>query len=273
MDTIAPYQTTSTVSLSSLTPFGTLGNLPPEIRSMIYENLFVRGSVALTRASRALYAESKGSLNKYGACRVRVQQVCGRVDGYYITRYTQDLRLDLIPSHVKTLALTLHLERICYPAARTYHEVDELGDLFSRIVDRLAKPLRCHLTLDFDDLYKKRLDPAKIYRRFDALEVLRRFQAVTVEVSHGRWYNRDRSRALHESHAYYYDSMFAKIKAILAPKDSSDPVPKIAVFRTIRYVTADGWVKYLEDKEEDERIAFQLPERKERLDNDVCYCP
>lgn len=244
---------------------------------MIYENLFVFGNVALTRASKALHADTEQSLRKHGACRVRVQQVCTRVNDNYVTRYAQDFRLDSIPSYVPLMALTLHFEQICYPAARVYHEVDELEKLLSNVVDRLAKPQSCHLTFDFEEIemkYGEYLNPMKIPRRYDALKVLRRFQAVTVEVSHGRWYNRDRSIAwLHEKHGNDYDAMIAKFKDKLAPKDSLDPGPQITVFRTIRYVTADGWVKYLEDEEEDECIAFKLPERSERMGHDVRYCP
>ena len=273
MDTAAPNRTISAVNSESPTAFGTLGKLPLEIRSMIYGTLFVLGSIALTRASKALYADTKQSLNKHGACRVRVQQVCGRVNGFYVLRYAQDLQLNSIPRHVPTLALTLHFERICCPAARVYHEVDHLEELFGNVVDRLAKPQRCHLTLDFEDLEPKRMDPIIVRRRFDALKVLRRFQAVTVEVSYGRWINRNWSQIWLKDHIKDYNPMFAKIKDMLTPNDPLDPGPNVTIFRTIRYVAEDGWVKYLEDKEEDERIAFKLPETSDRLHHDVCYCP
>ena len=129
MDTKAPKRTISTVDSRNPTPFGLLGKLPLELRCMIYKTLFVLGSIALTRASKDLYADTKPFLYKYGACRVRVQQVCDRDNrANYVFRYGQDFQLDSIPSYVPTLALTLHLERICYPAARVYHVVDELGD-------------------------------------------------------------------------------------------------------------------------------------------------
>ena len=232
------------------------------------------GSIALTRTSKDLYADTKPLLNKYGACRVRVQQVCDRDNrGYYVLRYGQDFQLDSIPSHVPTLALTLHLERICYPAARVYHVVGELGDLFRNIVDRLEKPLRCHLTLDFDDLKVNSLYPSTVPRRYEAMKVLQSYQAVTVELSHGRWYYRNRARACYEEHARDYEAMFAKIKRMLTPNDVLDPRPKVTVFRTIRYHAEDDWVKYLEDKEEDECVAFKLPACKDRLSHDVRYCP
>ena len=241
---------------------------------MIYEPLFVLGSIALTRASKDLYADTKPILNKHGACRVRVQQVCDRDNrANYVFRCGQDFRLTSIPSHVPTLALTLHLQKICYPAARVYHVVDELGDLFSNIVNRLEKPQHCHLTFDFQDFKYEYTDPVTILRRFEALKILREFRAVTVEISHGRWYTRQWSRVWHEKHAKGYEAIFAKIKDMLTPNDALNRRPKVIVFRTIRYHTKDGWMKYLEDKEEDECVAFKMPAYRDRLSHDVRYCP
>ena len=57
-------------------PFGSFGILPKEIRELIYVPVFAAGSVALTRASKAFYEDTKRALYVHGVYRVPVTYTC-----------------------------------------------------------------------------------------------------------------------------------------------------------------------------------------------------
>ena len=60
-------------SLPNSQSYGSFSVLPKEIREMIYSSVLATGSVALTRASKALHSDTKRALYRHGIFRVHIE--------------------------------------------------------------------------------------------------------------------------------------------------------------------------------------------------------
>ena len=213
---------------SGPSPFGTFGNLPLEVRYMIYEPIFAAGSVDITRASKALYEDTKESLGDHGVCRVTV--VPDSKHGHKVFA-----QLPTVPSHVRNLLF--HIVRRHIPFYPLEMEFYELEDLFQQATGHLKKPKNLQLIFEIweHDLYV-----------IDSMFVLPNFQAVKVEIEsqHHVYLRNTLCKAVTLRRALRIAN---HVKDVLAPQDESEEAPKLTVLCNLRCVTPEEWQQYLKN--------------------------
>ena len=225
------YEHTPETMPSGPSPFGTFGNVPLELRHMIYEPLFAAGSVDLTRASKALYEDTKESLGSHGVCRVTVVQ--DSEPGHRVFA-----QLSTIPSNVQNLLFNMiGPANVSYPLGT---EFCDFRDLFQRATGHLKKPKNLQLIFEIWDH-----DTWFLYNA-DPMGVLPKFQTVNVEtdsqdpayMSNWLYGSATLERAL---------NIASRMKEVFAPQDDPEEAPKLTVRCDLRCVTPEEWKKYLEN--------------------------
>ena len=180
-------------------PLGDFAQLPQEVRELIFAPVFAHGSVALTRASKALHESTKRSLYRYGVYRIHIKSKITTwnngwfEEGWEFESEAQGIvPYDLIAKvqnlEIRTTVTYTLLYDISPPLTRDDIDASLNNDRCGKIIGRLAAAMdnakHCHIhltrqTLNFIWTEKTR-----------GLWSLAEFESVTVELTdnyHQRW--------------------------------------------------------------------------------------
>jgi hypothetical protein len=124
--------------------------------------------------------------------------------------------------------------------------------------------MSCHLIIELPGIKE-----IKNQRWVYSLTPLRKFKAVNLGVESGVVRNRNVALELHHYHSAsrYYHYMVGLIQNYVYYTDR----PCQLTGHTIWYVSSDGWVKGLKDREEDERIDYRYPRLGTQFPGGVAY--
>ena len=247
-------------SAPSPTPLGTLSVLPYELRCMIYKPLFQAESTTLTRVSKTFAADTKESLKKHFKFHTTIQP--NRVYDQFVSDLGSrpiPADLDQITIHV-LLGLTAFVER----------GEHSLRDLLRQVVDRAKQHKHCHISIELIGV-----KVIWVFRWAYALVPLRKFRVITVEVVHGVLRDRDTALGIHRRYHVrntYYEKIAACIQRVLGPQAGCREGKELTmVEHTIQYITSEGWVKALKDREEDEGVDHRFPRLGEEFPGGISY--
>lgn len=180
-------------------PLGDFAQLPQEVRELIYAPVFAGGSVALTRASKALHESTKRSLYRYGVYRIHIKSKIiiwdnGWFDeGWEFGSEAQGIvPYDLIAKvqnvEIRTTVPYTLLDDISPPLTRDEIAASLNNDRCGKIIGRLAAAMdsakHCHIQLT------RRALKHIWNERMRGLWSLAEFESVTVQLTddyHQRW--------------------------------------------------------------------------------------
>ena len=188
---------------------------------MIYAIVFAAGSTALARTSKALQAETRDALHRYGVYRVHISSNPENWPGSSLDR-----------NYLKNVQ-NVHL-RITPPLGFPFDwfnlnaEVELVGGplkTLNRLVEAIEKPKTCHLQL------ATATTPAFLSHTLEAIR-LRQFERVHVELVK-LWNGIPRASS---GLCYFADEAIDIVRYMLGPKERSDKTPKV----TVVHVNRDG---------------------------------
>lgn len=172
-------------------PLGALGNLPKEIRDMIYGFVLAAGSTSITRASKYLYADTKEPLLQHGVYRIRVAY--HRAMFQYCFHISQPPPNECLAT-IQNFEIQSQFYRNCGDHCDD-HCVKHSG-LFSRrgspslytILSNLTRPVerhkRCYIKFAFSPFLRRLTYGSKTPT---VIDFLRKFEAVNVELVCIKW--------------------------------------------------------------------------------------
>ena len=143
-------------------PLGTLAKVPLELRDLIYKDIFAAGATALTRTSKAIYADTKVALREWGIYRLQIE--CdkeGHVHPIYYKEYQEDADkhyyilwqqpADMTLAKVRNLHLTIKvLGRWSWPQRSDQCTGDiQLDQVLHELTLSMDKEKDCHVKLQY----------------------------------------------------------------------------------------------------------------------------
>lgn len=210
---MSPLQ--SVLRSASLSPYGDLGLLPPEIRAMIYALVFAAGRTALARSSKALHAETWDALHRYGALCVHVNSDFEDWDGsgwhWEYLKHVQNVRIRVSLPFGRAFELEPDSKLIRGPL-----------EILSRLVKAIEKPKMCHVQVCAITSSGFTWDLLR------AMVWMRNFERVDVEVFDLR---KNTGGVLSKMFDHGGKKADNAIRRVLCPNKNSKKKPKVAVVR------------------------------------------
>ena len=142
------------------TPLGSLSSLPPEIRRMIYAEVFCSGSIALLRTSRSVYIDAESIIPTAGEHRIRILSDYD-IESWAPTQYTIDraqnltIRVSFADRVVYDIDVQRHMARITgdlktwQPRTRCRVFIESAGQLSPYFLGTRS-PLHLHYMSGFE---------------------------------------------------------------------------------------------------------------------------
>ena len=244
-DLVEPLQP-KTPDPRSPSPRGLFGKLSREILNQIQQSVFTAGQTALTRTSKAMHADTKEALSRYGVYRLTVE--FARVSEkppyykyslknhiyhlYHTEKQTYHLshpRPGNFLANVRRLSLSVVLRSPSLGGAFRYPCISGgmLDQVLCDIVGIMGQHTHCHISLQL-----------RRYRKiwpemFAGLRQLRCFQSVEVELCHAPWEIQNPSLWRY-SNVYARDAGVAveAVMSYLEPESAGMTGPAVRLFRT-----------------------------------------
>ena len=230
----------------SPSPRGLFGKLSREILNQIYQPVFAAGKTDLTRTSKAMHADTKEALSRYGVYRLTIEFARESENPPYYKYSLKDPNYGLYHTerqachllhprpgeflaNVRRLSLSVVLRSPSLGRAIRYPCISSgiLNQVLCDIVGTMRQPTHCRISLQLRR-YRKILP-----EMFAALKQLRCFQSVDVELCHAPW-------EIQNPTLWGYSNVYARdaevaVEAVMSYLESERAGmtrPAVRVFRT-----------------------------------------
>ncbi|CAF9936494.1 MAG: hypothetical protein HETSPECPRED_010350 [Heterodermia speciosa] len=231
-------------------PYGSFGILPIEIRELIYGPVFAAGSVAVTRASKAFYEDTKRALYVHGVYRVPVRYTCelddpDRDDRWPLWHWETQRREtfpDRFIAKVQNLQVSISIGQDSDPIWSTVYGLGwNTGTRYRLMLTQLAQSLVSCRNFRVQLPEEPMISPEEFGDlKINEMDFLRRLKTITVEWRAEAWMPFWRSDS---QDPYNARQTVSRIELLLGfEKGSLMGDPRLTLIRHIRRIPlSNGW--------------------------------